>query len=198
MASDTSRPSRQEGEPHPIVRYVEDPLVEVTDHVTEIPEVKDSGATGDQEAGEKALVHPSQEPLFAPPITAAIQGLASSNAKNMGGVVVANLLSGSFSQLSHELQDAKLDLKNTRREFTTTHGELSKCKTQVAVLEERVSTSSRQKHLCNMAIAGGSIILGLAVQLDHQTLGAIPYVLGGIGCLFVLMGWLWPSKENAH
>lgn len=152
--------------------------------MAEIPEVRDSGATGEQEEGNSELVHPNQQTLFPQPIAETIQGLAASNARNLGGVVVAGLVSVSFSQLAHELQDAKSDLRNTRKELSTSYDELSACRTRVAVLEERVTTDSRQKHLRNVAIAGGSMIVGLALQLDPSTLGALPIVLGGLdACL---------------
>ena len=165
--------------------------------MTEIPEIKESGATGTQEATSIDLVlHGEKNPFHPTSISESIQGLAASNARSMGGAVVATLLSGSFSQLSGELQDAKFELKHIRKELEGVRDQLSESKVRVAVLKERVQTSNRQKHLRNTAIAGGSAILGLAIQLDHNQLGAIPYVLGAVGFVFVLMGWFWPSTEN--
>ena len=83
-----------------------------------------------------------------------------------------------------------------RKELERVRDQLSESNVRVAVLKERVQTSNRQKHLRNTAIAGGSAILGLAIQLDQ--LGAIPYVLGAVGFVFVLMGWFWSSTENDH
>ena len=169
----------------------------MNNHVTKIPEVSESGATGNQEATSTGLVLQNQDPPFQPvPIAETIQGLAASNARNMGGAVAANLLSGSFSQLSRELQDAKSDLGDTRRELENVRDELSKSKTRAAVLDERVSTSGRQKHLRNVAIAGGSVILGLASQIDYNQSEALPFVLGAIGILFLVMGWFWPLTEK--
>ncbi|MDE0392412.1 MAG: hypothetical protein OXI57_10115 [Rhodospirillales bacterium] len=167
--------------------------------MTDIPKVEDSGAAGTQEATSRALVLEEQKtPFGQTPIADTIQGLASSNARSMGGAVVANLLSGSFSQVSFELQDAKRDLQNTRGKLEEVRDELSRSKTRVAVLEERVSNTNRQKHLRNIAIAGGSILFGLAVQLGSDELGVLPFLLGGIGLVFVLMGWFWPSREKNH
>lgn len=114
----------------------------------------------------------------------------------MGGAVVATLLSGSFAQLSGELQDTKLDLKNIRKELEATREQLSTSEKRVAVLEERASTNVYQKHLRNTAIAGGSIILGIAIQIESNNFEELPYFLGAIGILFMFMGWFWPSAEK--
>lgn len=165
--------------------------------MTEIPEVKESGGTGTQEATSTELVLQDQESPFQPTtIVESVQGLASSNARSMGGAVVATLLSGSFAQLHGELQDTKSELKDVRKDLEGARDQLSTSQKRVAVLEERVSTNSSQRHLRNTGIAGGSIILGVAIQIETNTFDALPYLLGAIGILFMLMGWFWPSPEK--
>ena len=165
--------------------------------MTEIPEATESGATGTQKATstETGLILQDQQTFIPASIAESIQGLAAGDARNFGGLVPATLLSGAFSQISSELQDTKLELRNTHGKLECVRDQLSECRERTAVLAERVKTSSRQKQLCNTAIAGGVAILGLAISL-HNQMEWLPFLLGALGLVFVLMGWFWPSAEK--
>ena len=165
--------------------------------MTDIPKVIESGTAGTQEAASTELVLQEPESPFQPAsIVDSIQGLASRNAKRMGGEVVATLLSGNFTQLSRELNDTKSELREVRSKIEDTRVQLSNSQKRVAVLEERLSANRNQKHFRNISIAGGSIILGIAVQIAQNQLSAAPFFLGAIGLIFILMGWVSPSMEK--
>ena len=167
--------------------------------VTEIPDVQESGSAGTQEAAAAELILPEEaSPFQRAPIVDAIQGLAASNPRNMGGVVMSTLLSATVSQLFVELQDAKQQLKDTQEELSGVRGRHASSLAQVAVLEERVSTHRQLKHLRNIAIVGGSVLVGVALQLGDDLSGVVRYLLGGIGLLLMSAGWLWPLTESGR
>ena len=165
--------------------------------MAEIPIIEESGATGNQEVASKELTLDDSTAVLPPmPIASAIRGLASSKAKHMGGEFVAAVVSSSFDQLSNDLQSTKRELRDSQSRMDFYRDELSTSEKLVAVLEERVSNSNRQRHLRNTAISGGSIFLGLAVNLQPDTLGVLPFIIGGVGFLFVLAGWFLPLPEK--
>ncbi|NKE70628.1 hypothetical protein [Candidatus Manganitrophus noduliformans] len=163
--------------------------------MNEIPEPTETGSAGTQQPGIETAVSAAQEsPLDGLPIARAVEGLAATRSRSMGGEVAANLIAGSFSQLSYDLQETKQELRSTRQELERTREELSDYKTKAAVLEERVSTSFKGRHLRNLSITVGTFIIYLGIELYRNNIDKYPYILGGLGALLVLLGWF--SKEG--
>lgn len=158
--------------------------------MTEIPKPTDTGSAGTQLAGSGELVTVVKEsPLTGLPISQRVEGLAATHSRSMGGEVAASLIAGSFTQLSHDLQATKQELSDTRQELKQTHGELSNAKTRVAVLEERVITTEREKHLKNFSITVGTVLIGIGIELYRNNLDRLGFIVGGLGLLLVFLGW---------
>ena len=87
--------------------------------MTEIPELQDTGSAGTQETEPAQAVSPAlpEGALERLPLAKAVEGLAATRSRSMGGEVAASLLAGSFNQISHELNEAKNELRETRNEL---------------------------------------------------------------------------------
>lgn len=158
--------------------------------MTEIPKPTDTGSSGTQQVGKDELVAVAKEnPFLGLPITQRVEGLAATHSRSMGGEVAANLIAGSFSQLSHDLQTTRQELSETRTELNQTLGELSETKTRAAVLEERANAAERDKHLKNLSITAGTALIGIGIELYRNNFDKFGYIVGGFGVLLVILGW---------
>lgn len=166
--------------------------------VAEVPEIEDTGSTGGQEKASAEIISPAPRPPFrAQPIAETVQGLAASKHRSFGGEIAANILAAAVSQTSAELADAKQELKETRRALDAARAELAQLKTDNAVLGERVRSGTNGRHLRNTAIAGGTALIGIAIELNRSGLDSLSLLIGGIALALVLMGWFWPQGAGA-
>lgn len=162
--------------------------------MTEIPKPTETGSSGTQQAGTSELVTIAEKsPLSGLPITQRVEGLAATHSRSMGGEVAANLIAGSFSQLSHDLQATRDELNNTRDELRQALNDLSNAKIRVAVLEERSSTAERDRHLKNLSITAGTALIGIGIELYRNNFDKFGVIVGGLGLLLFLLGWFAPK-----
>jgi hypothetical protein len=161
--------------------------------VSDIPKHLDAGSDGSQEVSSKELNHELQIPIDGLPITKVVQGLAASKSRSMGGEVAANLIAGSFNQISQELYETKKELKVTRSKLDEKIENLSDCKQRVAVLEERVRAALRNRNLRNFSIFAGTSLIAIALQLENMSVSS--YIIGLLGCLFIVFGWFSTDGE---
>lgn len=160
---------------------------------TEIPEPKDSGSDGNQqkEVESRQLVQPQQ---IGQPLTQAIVGLTASNSRAFGGEVAATLIAGATSQMSIELDNARLELAKQRDKNESLFSELSSEKIKRAVLEERIDSFRSSRHIKNLGVAIGSLLFGLGVQLVQEgsnSLGVAAVIGGG---LLIVVSWFSVPK----
>lgn len=158
--------------------------------MTDIPKPDETGSAGTQQTGTAGVVPAEQEsPLQGLPITQIVEGLAATRSRSMGGEVAANLIAGSFTQLSHNFQETKQELHSTRRELERTREELSGYKIKAAVLQERVSYLFRDRHLKNLSITVGTVLIGLGIEFYRNNLEKTSYIVTGLGALLIFLGW---------
>ncbi len=156
----------------------------------EIPKPTDTGSAGTQLVGTGEIATGAKEsPFLGLPIIQRLEGLATTHSRSMGGEVAANLLAGSFSQISHDLQTTRQELRETRIELKQTLEELSKTKTRAAVLEERVNAAERDKHLKYFSITAGTVLIGIGIELYRNNFDKSGYIAGGFGLLLVIFSW---------
>lgn len=157
----------------------------------EIPKPTDTGSAGTQQAGTGEIVAIAKESPFAGlPITQRVEGLAATHSRSMGGEVAANLIAGSFSQLSYDLHTTRQELGDVRQELKQTIGELSHAKTRAAVLEERANAAERDRHPRNISITVGMALIAIGIDLYRSNFDKFGYIIGGFGCLLVILGWV--------
>lgn len=161
---------------------------------TDIPEIEDSGSSGEQEKATEVLVLPEQtSPFGNEPIAETMQGLASSNARSLGGEVAASLISATYTQITNSLSEMKDDLKRTRQELSVAKDKLADCKVESAVLKERVASSKSSRHMRSMGIFVGTSLVAIGITLGGSNFDTLAKIIGGLGILLILMGWFWPS-----
>lgn len=176
------------------VRFIVRPLRNIKESsLNEIPKPTDTGSAGTQQAGIGVLVVSEKSPLNGLPITNRVEGLAAAHPRSMGGEVAANLIAGSFSQLSHDFQTTRQELKDTRGELKGVVGELLEVKIRAAVLLERANASERDRNLKNLGITTGTILIGLGIELYRNSFEKFGYIVGGLGLLLLVLGW-FPQK----
>ncbi len=162
--------------------------------ITSVPEVEDTGSSGDQQESSTELILPKQDTPFEP-ITEAINGLAASNTRSMGGEATARLIAADFQHMTNTLRETKGDLKEAQRELSEKQTELSECRVDKAILNERVSSASSGRHLRNLSIAVGTFLLGIAIDHSQNGIETLPWFVGIVGFILVITGWFWPSPE---
>jgi len=162
--------------------------------VTDIPEVVDTGSEGSQTASSVELLPiETKNPFEQQPIQEAARGLAMTHPRSLGGEVGARFMAASISHLSNELQETKRELAETRNKLETTRNELFKAKSDVAVLTEKISSMSGVRHLKNVSIAAGIILIGVAIDFSRNEFDSMSVVLAVIGLLMIIMGWVAPK-----
>jgi hypothetical protein len=160
------------------------------DIVTHVPVPATTGSAGTQKEGSGELIPAAQaSPWGALPMARIVEGLAAAHARSMGGGVASTLIAGAFSQLSYAFEETKQELHTTRQRLDETRTELSGSKTEVAVLRERVGTGSKIKHLTNLAITVGAVLIGLSMNFYQRQVYVLANVLCLLGVLLILVGW---------
>ncbi|MFM5360846.1 hypothetical protein ACET98_07060 [Aeromonas veronii] len=157
--------------------------------VDQIPEPNDDGSSGEQVVGSDLnLVIVPQHPIGSP-IEKTLLGLASSNSKGMGGEVVANLVAGSFSHITHELSHAKSELSSERAETKLLRERLEAARVEIADLKSRLNFSERGKLYLSFSLVAGPTFISIGIDQirgGQSNLGWL-LVLSGVSSLIV--GW---------
>jgi hypothetical protein len=162
--------------------------------VTEVPEIDDSGSSGSQTSSAGEVLPPETEnPFEKQPIQEAARGLAASNPRSLGGEVGARFVAASVSHLSNDLQETKRELSDVRAQLETAKSNLSDEKRTSAVLSERLSSIRGVRHLKNVSIAAGTILIGIAIDFSRNEFDSMSVVIAGIGLLMIAMGWISPK-----
>lgn len=160
---------------------------------TELPEPEDSGSDGRQiKADTKNELIPARPLVLS--VASVVAGLAVSNSRAFGGEVAATLIAGATSQMAVELEQAKHDLATLRLKNDTLVDVLTEERIQKAIMIERIDSFRSTRHLKNIGIAIGTLLLSAGFQLIKN--GADSYGLCSIafGFLLLLAGWLSAPK----
>ncbi|AMC34549.1 hypothetical protein [Janthinobacterium sp. B9-8] len=165
--------------------------------MSDLPVPSETGASGTQVAGssEPLSVDPNP-PIHGLPITQTMEVLAATRARSFGGEVAASLIAGSFTQMSHDLEVTRCDLRIRDEQLQKTHQELGDAKVTIATLRERVGAISRAQHLKQLSVFVGTAILGVAVDLYKNNIEKPSYLLGIVGVVLLLATWL-TKREGA-
>ena len=155
-----------------------------------IPETLVTG-TDQKPAPEGSVVPMPFDPFPSTGVTDAIVGIASSNARSMGAESVAKIVASWTQQLTTEL-------RQSRRQVDQLQSELAAETTRTAVLTERLGTKASTGKLQLLLTTVGMAVVGIAIDLYKNNLEKLAYVLGGVGALLVIVGWIWPMRWTRH
>jgi len=158
--------------------------------MSDLPTPDETGVSGTQVAGaaEPLSVDPNP-PIHGLPITQTMEALAINRPRSLGGEVAAGLIAGSFTQLSHDLEITRTDLRARDEQLRATHLELGEARIKIATLRERVGSMNRMQHLKQLSVFCGTALLGVAVDLYKSNLQNLSYLLGVIGFVLLLAAW---------
>lgn len=165
-----------------------------------IPEANESGVAGTQlpSSGERPLIDSElvNSPVAGLTIAKAVQGLAASNPRCLGGEVGATMIAGSFADAQRQLVYEQRDHSQTRLKLEQTQFALTNEKVTTATLSERLRANGRTRHFSNVGIAIGCTIVGLGVQSlqSNQPQGGAIFL--AVGLLLVLLCFFLPTPDS--
>ncbi len=157
---------------------------------TDIPKPEDSGSDGLQTKADAAGALIEPQPVGRP-MAKAITGLAASNSRAFGGEVASALIAGATSQMAVELDQTRHELSEQRQKNDRLTSDLTDEKIMSAVLAERIDSFRSSRHLKNIGISVGSLILGLGVQAIRSETFA--YGIAGVAIGIVLLAFSWAA-----
>lgn len=155
-----------------------------------IPLPDRSGSDGSQieaDANTQELVPATP---IAMPMADVITGLASSNSRAFGGEVTSALIAGVASQMSNDLRQTKAELSSERIKAETSASDLANERIKSAVLSERIHAFQATRHIKNVGVAVGTMLLGTGVQLSRTGNAPVGITAAIIGAVLVLISWV--------
>jgi len=160
-----------------------------------IPELEDSGSDGRQVEAD-SISNPNLSRSLAPSLARAIVGIANSNARAFGGEVASALLVGATSQMASELDDSKRELAAMRQQLQDLKRAVSQEKVQNAILAERIDSYRATRHIKNIVIAVGTLLIGNGFKVVTSESGFSGFAFIAVGGLFLLLGWYTAPKRG--
>jgi hypothetical protein len=93
------------------------------------------------------------------------------------------------------LGSTKQELHHTRVQLDSARERLADCKIRVGVLTERIHSHRRMRHLKNVSIAFGSLLVPIGVDLNDR-IDMYSYVVVSLGVLLIVLGWFVIDGET--
>lgn len=167
----------------------------------ESPEPAETGADGTQlpasETSQGNLIpHTAGDGQRDSIFPETISGLAVAKYRSMGGEAAAALIAGWSHEKANELSEIKFLLNSSRGECNQLIKDYGNERVKSAVLQERLNSESRTKHLRNFCIFSGTTLLGLAFALPNNSQTGYSVVLGLLGFALLLFGWFSSPKRE--
>lgn len=154
---------------------------------------EDAGAAH-QKAGSKNLL--SNVPTEGLSIVGeTLTGLAASNHKSLGGIVVSQILAATYNEMAIDLRDTRAELRKAQRKCEDTSEKLAKCQKQEAVLQTRINDMSSHHRLQNVLNAGGVLLMGVAWECFQRNIPELALFLAILGGVFIFFSW-WQKPEE--
>ncbi len=160
-----------------------------------IPVPVNSGSDGHQKqsSGVSNLV---EKPLEGLVVVKAIEGLAASHSKSLGGDVSSALIAATTNQLANDYSDLKRNYNSLNEKFEAQRDDLENTRISNAVLSERIQSDSRNKHLRNLSITIGTSLISTGIYLSRTELDIYAFGTLVFGALLLLLGWFSGYKEE--
>lgn len=159
----------------------EDPQIAPT------PDSSGNKGTQSESTADSELV--PAKPLEGLPITRAIEGIASTHSRSLGGDTTSALIAGATNQLAYDFQELKREHESLKGRFETQRNELEAARTESAVLTERINSEGKNKHLRNLCIAFGTGLLSTGIYLSRTAIDGFAIGALVIGGSLLLFGW---------
>ena len=156
-----------------------------------IPEPPGGGSAGKQQpvASDTTPIE-MYSPLAGLSLAQRVEGLAAARPRNFGGEIAANIIAGSFSQMSTDLQIQRENASTAIERVNDLQQELGKANTRVAVLEERLAAHERTQIVKHIAIFAGTALLAVAIDLIKAEMIAVGIIVALLGGGLLVFGWI--------
>ena len=138
---------------------------------------------------------PSASRVGAYSIPDAIDKISQANPRSLGGEIGAALISATTKHISFELQETKIELRDSRNKIETLQTQLARKDTEIAVQNEQIGNLSRGRHTRNLFLVLGTTLVGFSIEFFRNNLvsyGCSCLVMGGV----ILLG-TWLSAPTA-
>jgi hypothetical protein len=155
-----------------------------------IPLPDKSGSDGLQIEADTNIQELVPATSIAMPMADVITGLASSNSRAFGGEVASALIAGVASQMSNDLRRTQAELSSERIKAEASASDLANERVKSAVLSERLHAFQATRHIKNVGVAVGSLLLGTGVQLSRTGNAPVGIISAIIGALLILISWV--------
>lgn len=166
-------------------------------NLEKIPEPEDSGSSGTQIAARESVsVELPDHPIAGQPIEQAIAGLAATRSRSLGGDVAASLLVGSVSQISHQLSEARTELKALESKLERCRFDLQTEKVNNATLKGKLESIESEKAIRSVCLVAGTAVSGLGLDQVKSSQWAVGITLVSIGIALFLIGWFSVGRSN--
>ena len=165
---------------------------------SELPQPPITGSSGTQEpaTAQEVVVLKADPPLAGLPLAETVQGLAATRARSFGGEIGAQLVAGSFTHISLELQSTKQELRDVQRELKKSNADLAGEQMKNATLQERLVGLSRSKHFGQAGVLIGTIVLGVGFDMVRGTQQMLGLGLSLLGVILILVSWFASPKGS--
>lgn len=160
-----------------------------------VPVPDDSGASGLQKEEQDGQALTPAKPFSEHHIADAIEGIAASNTRALGGEVGSALVAAATRQLVADNENLRAENRDIKSKYDSQRDLLEQHRTKSAVLEERLRSDGRNRHLRNLAITVGVGLIGIGINLGRTQIDA--YSIGAIvgGVLLTVLGWFAGPRE---
>lgn len=128
------------------------------------------------------------------PYSDAITGIAESHSRSLGGGISAKLMQAMALQMTSDLHAARGDLKDSIDKCDSLRDSNALLEKNVAVLNERLQSTSRTKHIKNFAIFSGTTLLGSAIEFQKNGHAGYALISALFGLVLILLGWFTVPK----
>lgn len=154
-----------------------------------IPLPDESGSDGSQAKADTSTQELMPAKVSPMPMADSIIGLASSNSRAFGGEVASTLVAGVAAQMASELQQTKAELSSVRIKAEASASDLADERVKSAVLSERLRAFQATRHIKQLGVAVGTLLLGTGFQLARAGNTPIAVTSAVIGALLVIVSW---------
>lgn len=154
-----------------------------------IPLPDESGSDGSQAKADTSTQELMPAKVSPMPMADSIIGLASSNSRAFGGEVASTLVAGVAAQMASELQQTKAELSSVRIKAEASASDLADERVKSAVLSERLRAFQATRHIKQLGVAVGTLLLGTGFQLARAGNTPIAVTAAVIGALLVIVSW---------
>lgn len=163
-----------------------------------IPYPTNPGSSGLQKQEQQATAVNTSAPFAQNHLATAIEGIAASSTRALGGEVGSAMVAAATRQLVSDNEQLRAENRDLRSRYDTQRNDLEDSRTKAAVLRERLSAEGRNRHLRNLSITIGVGLFGIGLNMARTEIDAASIGAMVVGVVLGLLGWLTGPRGDAE